>query len=49
MVVIRSIQLRVDEDTFKQLKKKKGPRTWEDFLVEAGLFYVKVEEAKKVG
>ena len=45
MVVIRSIQLRVDEDTFKQLREKKGNRTWEDFLVEAGLNYVKIEEA----
>ncbi len=44
-MVIRAIQLRVDEDTFEQLKKKKGPRTWEDFLVEAGLNYVKIEEA----
>ncbi len=40
-MVIRAIQLRVDEDTFEQLKKKKGSWTWEDFLVEAGLNYVK--------
>ena len=42
---IRTIQLRIAPDTFKQLEKIKGDRTWEDFLVEAGLNYVKVKEA----
>ncbi len=37
--------MRVDDDIFEQLKELKGDRIWEDFLVEAGLNYVKVEEA----
>jgi len=41
---VRSIQLRVDDVVFEKLEKIKGDRTWEDFLVEAGLNYVKVEE-----
>ena len=40
----KRIQLTVDEDVFDQLKKIKGDRSWEDFLVEAGLNYVKAEE-----
>ncbi len=44
-VMVKSIQLRVDDDVFEQLKELKGDRTWEDFLVEAGLNYVKEEEA----
>jgi len=41
--------LRVDIDIHKRLTELKGDRTWEDFLVEAGLNYVKAEEAEKVG
>ncbi len=44
-MVIKRIQLTVDETVFDKLKEKKGTRTWEDFLVEAGLNYVKIEEA----
>jgi len=45
----KRIQLTVDEDIFEQLKELKGDRSWEDFLVEAGLNYVKAEESAKVG
>lgn len=41
--------MRVDDDVFEKLKELKGDRTWEDFLVEAGLNYVKAEESEKVG
>lgn len=41
---IKRIQLVLDEAVFEQLKELKGDRTWEDFLVEAGLNYVKAEE-----
>jgi len=41
---VRSIQLRVDDVVFEKLEKIKGDRTWEDFLVEAGLNYIKVKE-----
>ncbi|MBA7652763.1 hypothetical protein ES703_60602 [subsurface metagenome] len=41
---VRSIQLRVDDVVFKKLEELKGDRTWEEFLVEAGLNYVKAEE-----
>ena len=44
-MITRSIQLRVAPDTFEKLESKKGDRTWEEFLVEAGLNYVKAEEA----
>ncbi len=36
--------MRVDDDVHKILKAIKGDRTWEAFLVEAGLNYVKPEE-----
>ena len=42
---IKRIQLVVDEAVFDKLKEIKGDRTWEDFLVEAGLNYVKTKEA----
>ena len=32
--MVRSIQLRVDDDVHKKLKEMKGDRTWEQFLVE---------------
>ena len=45
--MIKRIQLTVDEAVFDKLKAIKGnDRSWEDFLVEAGLNYVKVEEEK---
>ena len=44
--MVKSIQLRVDDDIFEKLKELKGDRSWEDFLIEAGLNYVKAEEAK---
>jgi len=34
---IRNIHLRVDESTFKKLKKIKESQSWEEFLVKAGL------------
>ncbi len=40
--------MRVDDDVFEQLKELKGDRSWEDFLVEAGLKYVKAEESENV-
>lgn len=43
--MVRRIQLTVDETVFERLKELKGDRSWEEFLVEAGLNYVKVEEA----
>lgn len=43
-MVVRRIQLVVDPDVFEKLTKIKGGRTWEAFLVEAGLNYVKAEE-----
>jgi len=45
--ITKSIQLRVDIDIHKRLKDIKGDRTWEDFLIEAGLQYGKAEEAKE--
>lgn len=40
----KSIQLRVDVDVHEKLKAIKGDdRTWEEFLVEAGLNYVKAD------
>ena len=41
--MIKRIQLTVDEAVFEKLKAIKGNRSWEDFLVEAGLNYVKAE------
>jgi len=42
---VKRIQLTVDEAVFEELKGIKGDdRSWEDFLVEAGLKYVKAEE-----
>ncbi len=39
--------MRVDIDIHKRLKDIKGnDRTWEDFLVEAGLNYVKAKEGE---
>ena len=32
--MVKSIQLRVDDDVHKKLKEMKGSRTWEQFLVE---------------
>ena len=32
--MVKSIQLRVDDDVHEKLKKLKGDRTWEQFLVE---------------
>ena len=44
-VMVKSIQLRVDDDVHEKLKKIKGDdRTWEEFLVEAGLNYVKADD-----
>ena len=39
----KSIQLTVDVDVHEKLKELKGDRTWEEFLVEAGLNYVKAD------
>jgi len=39
--MVKRIQLTVDDDVFEKLKGLKGDRSWEDFLVEAGL---KMEE-----
>lgn len=36
--------MRVDDDVHEKLEELKGDRTWEIFLVEAGLNYVKAEE-----
>ena len=42
---IKSIQLRVEYEIHEKLKAIKGEdRTWEEFLVEAGLKYVKAED-----
>ena len=41
--MVKSIQLRVDDDVHEKLKELKGDRSWEQFLVEAGLKYVKAE------
>lgn len=38
--------MTVDDDVHEKLKAIKGDRSWEDFLVEAGLNYVKAEEAE---
>lgn len=38
--------MRVEDTVFEKLKEIKGKRTWEAFLVEAGLNYVKPEEAE---
>ncbi len=35
--MVRRIQLTVEEAIFDKLKKIKGDRSWEKFLVEAGL------------
>ncbi len=35
--MVRRIQLTVEEAVFVKLKKIKGDRSWEQFLVEAGL------------
>lgn len=42
--MVKRIQLTVDDAVFERLKDLKGDRSWEDFLVEAGLKYVKPEE-----
>ena len=36
-IMVRRIQLTVEETVFDKLKKIKGDRSWEQFLVEAGL------------
>jgi len=43
--MVKRIQLTVDDDVFEKMKDLKGDRSWEDFLVEAGLNYVKAEES----
>ena len=35
--MVKRIQLTVDEAVFDKLKAIKGDRSWEQFLVEAGL------------
>lgn len=45
--MVKSIQLRVDDDVFEQLKDLKGDRSWEEFLVETGLQYNLVLERAK--
>ena len=44
--MVKRIQLTVDDDVFEKLKELKGDRSWEDFLVEAGINYVRPWERK---
>ena len=41
--MVKRIQLTVDDTVFEKLKEIKGDRSWEEFLVEAGLNYVRAE------
>ena len=43
--MVRRIQLTLDDTVFDKLKKIKRDRSWNDFLVEAGL-KMKEESAK---
>ena len=31
---IKVIQIPVDKDTYRALKKQKGKKTWQDFLID---------------